>query len=443
MRITINTSKGLWVKTLESLGLMEAASEQPAERVPEPPEPFVQPVPEAAGGLIFPDAETGFPFRELSESSEIADTERLVEEITISSQKESEPEEPAEELSSDFGEVERNEIPEAALPRRNGRETEQTPPASAPSRATTQIPSPGSKASVSATASPAAGSPLFKGSILKGKKLHLIGFNFADVKALRAEFERHGAQVLLPEAMADLQGETSAEKGNGAEPGNPPESLWVALRDSDLVLMNTPAEWELMEPIRPGFLSQYAKPAILTGSKNLLLRVAQLEQAGRRDYVAAPATLEDLVWRVSLMLGRPAPSRAEVPAVRPQRAKPEILIVDEDASARSLITTMLERYGMVCIQAEQGREALDLIRTNPPDAVVAEVSLSGIDGFQLLASVKQDPALEHVRFLLLTGRISEASKLQGFALGADDYLGKPFSPMELAARLRRLLKSRS
>lgn len=98
---------------------------------------------------------------------------------------------------------------------------------------------------------------------------------------------------------------------------------------------------------------------------------------------------------------------------------------------------------MVCLQAEQGREALDLIRTSPPDAVVSEVSLSGIDGFQLLTSVKQDPALEHVRFLLLTGRISEASKLQGFALGADDYLGKPFSPMELAARLRRLLKSRS
>ena len=98
---------------------------------------------------------------------------------------------------------------------------------------------------------------------------------------------------------------------------------------------------------------------------------------------------------------------------------------------------------MVCHQAEQGREALDLIRTNPPDAVVAEVSLSGIDGFQLLTSVKQDPALDQVRFLLLTGRVSEASKLQGFALGADDYLGKPFSPMELAARLRRLLKSQS
>ena len=434
MRITINTSKGLWLKTLESLGLMEVASGQPAESVSELPEPFIQPPQDGPAELSLPDAETGFPFQELSESTEISAQEVAVEKESRSRQEEPDPVEAADDWSSDFEEEEWDETPRASSPQRNGREQDSI----ASSR----------KSLLSAAGSPAptssaSNSPIPNGSILRGKTLHLIGFNFADVKALRAEFERHGAKVLLPEAMADLQEQGSAGEGNGAQPAGSRAPKWAALRDSDLVLMNTPAEWELMEPIRVGFLSQYAKPAILTGSKNLLLRVAQVEQAGRRDYVVAPASMEELVWRASLMVGRPAPSRAELPVSRTKRPNPEILIVDEDASARSLIATMLERYGMVCHQAEQGREALDLIRTNPPDAVVAEVSLSGIDGFQLLTSVKQDPALEQVRFLLLTGRVSEASKLQGFALGADDYLGKPFSPMELAARLRRLLKSQS
>ncbi len=367
MRITINTSKGLWVKTLESLGLMEVASEQPTQPVSEPTEPFVQPVQDIPGGLTLPDAEVGFPFQELSESAEIAAREGLLEEVAAPPQNGPGAEVLVED-SLDFGELERSEVPEVSSPHRNGREKEPSPTAGGSSRPAAQAPSPISRVS----GATAFGSPTVNGPILKGKDAapNWIQFRRCE-RRCGLSLNGMGPRSCCPRPWRTCSREIG--QGNGASPIDSPEPLWMALRDSDLVLMNTPSEWELMEPIRPGFLSQYAKPAILTGSKNLLLRVAQLEQAGRRDYIVAPAAMEELVWRASLMLGRPAPSRAELPVSRPQRAKPEILIVDEDASARSLISTMLERYGMVCIQAEQGREALDLIRTSPPDAVVSEV----------------------------------------------------------------------
>jgi DNA-binding response OmpR family regulator len=94
---------------------------------------------------------------------------------------------------------------------------------------------------------------------------------------------------------------------------------------------------------------------------------------------------------------------------------------------------------MECYVARNGEDALEMARGKQIDASILEVGLPGLDGFQILAALKRDPDMAKVRVMFLTARQSEADILRAFGLGADDYIIKPFSPMEVCARLKRLL----
>ena len=80
-----------------------------------------------------------------------------------------------------------------------------------------------------------------------------------------------------------------------------------------------------------------------------------------------------------------------------------------------------------------------MARSKQVDVSILEIGLPGLDGFQILAALKRDPDLAKVRVVFLTARQNEADILRAFGLGADDYITKPFSPMEVAARLKRIL----
>jgi DNA-binding response OmpR family regulator len=92
---------------------------------------------------------------------------------------------------------------------------------------------------------------------------------------------------------------------------------------------------------------------------------------------------------------------------------------------------------MECRSAVDGVEALRIVREICPRAAVLDVNMPGMNGFEILATIRRE-ALP-VKVVLLTARRQEADILRGFQLGADDYVIKPFNPMELAARLKRLL----
>jgi len=92
---------------------------------------------------------------------------------------------------------------------------------------------------------------------------------------------------------------------------------------------------------------------------------------------------------------------------------------------------------MQCRVAANGTEALEEIRAHRPHAAVLDVNMPGMDGFEVLATIRAEKI--PVRVILLTARQQEQDVLRGFSLGADDYIVKPFSPMELVARLKRLL----
>ena len=117
-----------------------------------------------------------------------------------------------------------------------------------------------------------------------------------------------------------------------------------------------------------------------------------------------------------------------------------ILVVDDDAKIVSLVRTYLERDGLTVITAKDGREALLAIRQHQPVLVVLDLMLPELDGLALLRIVREDSALP---VLMLSARGSAADRVYGINEGADDYLAKPFSPAELVARVRSILRRTS
>lgn len=114
-----------------------------------------------------------------------------------------------------------------------------------------------------------------------------------------------------------------------------------------------------------------------------------------------------------------------------------VLVVDDEPMVREVVCAYLAREGFTVEEAADGRTALDHIRSQPPDLVVLDVMLPEIDGFSLLAEVRQKT---DVPVILLTARTEEPDRVLGLELGADDYVVKPFSPRELAARVRTVLR---
>jgi DNA-binding response OmpR family regulator len=103
----------------------------------------------------------------------------------------------------------------------------------------------------------------------------------------------------------------------------------------------------------------------------------------------------------------------------------------------ALVRTALANFSMACVTAPNGSDALEIIRTRRPQAAVLDVNMPGMDGYEVLAAIRREEI--PTRVLMLTARQQENDILRGFALGADDYVIKPFSPVELTARLKRLL----
>lgn len=114
-----------------------------------------------------------------------------------------------------------------------------------------------------------------------------------------------------------------------------------------------------------------------------------------------------------------------------------VLVVDDAPQVRGLLAEALEREGFRAEVAGDGESALAAAEEHPPSLVILDVSLPGLDGFQVLARLKRE---HDVPVILLTGRGDEADRVLGLDLGADDYVVKPFSPREVVARVRAVLR---
>lgn len=116
---------------------------------------------------------------------------------------------------------------------------------------------------------------------------------------------------------------------------------------------------------------------------------------------------------------------------------PKVLVVDDDANIRELVRLYLEDEGIEVVQKGNGAEALEYAENYPPDLVVLDIMMPGMDGWALCARLRE---LGDMPVLMITAKGEPADRIKGFKLGTDDYLVKPFDPMELALRVKALLK---
>ena len=114
-----------------------------------------------------------------------------------------------------------------------------------------------------------------------------------------------------------------------------------------------------------------------------------------------------------------------------------ILVVDDDVKTVELVKLYLSRDGYRVLTSHNGLEALRLAQETHPDLIVLDLMLPGMDGLEICRTIREE---SDVPIIMLTARTTDEDKLAGLGLGADDYITKPFSPRELAARVRAVLR---
>src|SRR5258707_4056701 len=120
---------------------------------------------------------------------------------------------------------------------------------------------------------------------------------------------------------------------------------------------------------------------------------------------------------------------------------PRILVVDDDKQIVRLVRSYLEQAGMTTYAAYDGNEALRAIRTERPDLVVLDLLLPERDGWEITRNLRADERLAGIPILMLTARVDDSDKILGFELGADDYLPKPFIPLQVVTLVKAILWS--
>lgn len=123
--------------------------------------------------------------------------------------------------------------------------------------------------------------------------------------------------------------------------------------------------------------------------------------------------------------------------------KPRVLIVDDDEKNLILLSVKMEREGYEIAKAYNGLQALDKLSTFRPDLILMDVMMPKMDGYEALRRIKSMEETRYIPVIMLTGRTEVEDKVLGFEVGAEDYISKPYSLMEVAARVKSLLRMRA
>ncbi len=117
-----------------------------------------------------------------------------------------------------------------------------------------------------------------------------------------------------------------------------------------------------------------------------------------------------------------------------------VLIVEDEPDIRELVVHHLKREGYQVSAASSGEEALRQVQAAPPDLVILDLMMPSMDGLEVCRRLRQDPATASLPIVMLTAKGDEVDRVLGLEIGADDYVVKPFSPKELLARVRAVLR---
>jgi DNA-binding response OmpR family regulator len=251
---------------------------------------------------------------------------------------------------------------------------------------------------------------------LSGKRIALVGLPASDAQRMCVALERTNSVPVFFEAT------------------EPPGSK--AVLECHLAVVNVRPEMGATPWLEPG--TAFLLPLVFVGSRDHLLSLDQSVQALACEFLMDSWQPEEALVRLSLALSQQRVSMPPKPLTGMAASeRTRVAIADDDPTVLALVRTALANFGMECYTAADGPTALENIRRYRPHAAVLDVNMPGMDGYEVLSAVRKEEI--PVRVLLLTARQQESDVIRGFTLGADDYVVKPFSPMELVARMKRLL----
>ena len=120
-----------------------------------------------------------------------------------------------------------------------------------------------------------------------------------------------------------------------------------------------------------------------------------------------------------------------------------VLVVDDDSTQVNLLYMILSKAGYWVIKAGSGQEAFEAVRADPPDMVISDVDMPGVDGFQLASMMSMDSVFRSIPVILMSGRrVTPEDQISGLTAGCDDFLSKPVNKVELIKRVENMLKLR-
>ena len=249
---------------------------------------------------------------------------------------------------------------------------------------------------------------------LTGKRVAVVGFPFSERERLTVALERAQADPRFLEASA------------APDP--------KMLQGYDLLAVHVRPETMESPWLDPDAMKNPAKPTVFVGNRDHLMELDSQREALAREYLMDSWTPEEALVRLSLAVsGHPAAPLSALSIA----GRSQVLIADHDPSVVESVRDTIPNFGMDCHVAADGDAAIAAIRQLRPHAAVLDVNIPGKDGYEVLSAIRK--AGIPMRVIMIIARQQEGDVIRGFSLGADDYIVKPFSPMELVARLKRLL----
>ena len=257
---------------------------------------------------------------------------------------------------------------------------------------------------------------------LRGKRVALVGLPTKRCDAICAALGRVEARPLLFPAGFDSDRQL--------------------IRDCDFIMLYVHPGMDA-SPLQA--LAAGAGKLLLAGELRDLVEVAAVLSTAAAEFLTGNLEPDEVLMRLALA-GRRSDSAAskqvlpQPPADRPRSnaSSPSVVLADDDPIVQTILSTTLSNYGMRCHTASNGVEALRRIREIQPQAAVLDIDMPEASGYQVLAALRAEGMTTQV--VMVSAHQQEADIVQSFQLGADDYLTKPFMPMELVARLKRLLR---
>lgn len=252
-----------------------------------------------------------------------------------------------------------------------------------------------------------------------GKRIALVGFDEEESLKLAAIIEKANAFT------RNLLFSQACESG--------------AIRPFDMAIVKIDAQTDLLSCIGAYSAQDRFKPILVVGSPEAVISRMPEMKRHASDFLTTPWYPEEIILRAHRAL---ADSVHRPQSAQERRAgdKARIVVADDNPTTTMIEAAILRKYDMECHIAQDGGQALDIVQSMNPDAVVLDINMPHLDGFEVLAAIKNDPRTNNTHVIMLTSRQNEADIMRGFGLGADDYIIKPFNPMELVARLKRLLR---